>query len=340
MKKIFPKVLLYSKKYSIKGSYRRKIPYITDIDVVNILYPNCDIDYIYQRLIDIINNVDENIIITAITCGVDNRFRLDNYDQEKIDEIYLLLDKNDQDKINNIRNEYIDNHDKIVFYVNEIIWKYYKLRWSTDEILNNNKELSNNINVTFKDILQKNSYLLVQYYIKVNNYYIGIDVVGLYNKIDLTTAYNNAAAYQAKLANYAREYYFMLWPMKYYFRDNKEVRDKLEDIIECKYGLFKQTLVQITSFNELLENKKMTIGVAKTFVKNILENTKNLKNFKSHVIYKIKKIKISDNTIPELNLLLKDLYMEINNCVNNQCKSIFFEFLKLIPEEDRSKFYF
>src|SRR5277367_3613824 len=89
MGKFFHKILLLPNSYVIKGSFRRKIPYITDIDIVNKVYPVINRGTIYQRLIDLVNVVhqDDDIIMVQITCGTDGRFKVTDANPKEISQI-------------------------------------------------------------------------------------------------------------------------------------------------------------------------------------------------------------------------------------------------------------
>ena len=121
-----------------------------------------------------------------------------------------------------------DGHDSIfrssqLFYANELIREYYKIRWLPGDIITGYRELRTGIVANFSDILRKQSSFVIQYICKIRSYYIGFDVVIIYDKHNLKSSYEKAADYHIKLAGYNREYYYMLFPFRYYFRHNKAV---------------------------------------------------------------------------------------------------------------------
>jgi hypothetical protein len=50
-KKILLKILLIPEKYIIKGSFRIKIPYVTNIDVIREVYPEINENNIYEKIL-------------------------------------------------------------------------------------------------------------------------------------------------------------------------------------------------------------------------------------------------------------------------------------------------
>src|SRR5437762_1886822 len=103
--KIFRTILLAPDKYTIKGSFRRKIPYVTDIDVVNEVYPEINRTNIYLHLKKLVENVlsqKDRIILAYAKCGVDERFKLKNGTDEEIYWIKPLLTPEEIDNINTV----------------------------------------------------------------------------------------------------------------------------------------------------------------------------------------------------------------------------------------------
>lgn len=338
---LIPKLLLNPSRYAIKGSFRRKIPYITDIDIVSNTYPEINQDNLYQKLVELIVSIKDDfpdIILTTITCGTDERFKFTEYDDDKIKEIKKLINPSNALVIDHILNKYSDE-SKRLFFINEIIWNHYKLRWTPDEVEKNEKILPGNKIVHFTDIISDECTLLMQYYVRVNSYYINFDVVNNYKKCSVD--YVALTDYQIKYANYYNEYYYMLFPFRYYFKSDKKIRDRLEYIIEKKFGLYKQLMVQIGNYHDLFKNNHLNDEIASSIIKNIINDSKYLPSFKSNCIKKIKEISLenSPDKIEKWNTALNVLYDEINMTVNTLAKKYFFEFLKLIPKDQQHKYY-
>ncbi|AQN68481.1 hypothetical protein [Saudi moumouvirus] len=344
--KLLPKLLLIpdKDKYSIKGSFRRRVPYVTDIDVVNNVYPQINKNNICENIINQINKIlnDPNIILVYITCGTDDRFKITTGSEEELNQIKKLLNDKEKIEFENILEKYSEDQSKKIFFLNEIVWEHYKIRWKPQDILNGYINLPENLNKNFNDVVKNNNNLLLQYYVKLGNYPIGVDVVINYDNIDLSQAYKNAGHYQLQLANYSREYYYMLFPLRYYFKNNKEISKEIDDIIEKKYGLYKQLMVRINDYTTLYESGNLDIKTATDIVLSIIRDVKNLKDFTSDTIYQIQKVAINNSPqvkMEDWNTLLKILYKEINFDVNKKSKKYFYHYINLVPKPDVSQNY-
>ena len=343
-KKIFKDVLMVPTKYVIKGSFRRRIPYVTDIDVVNEVYPEINGSNIYEELKKLINRVLKNpqIILVYVTCGVDDRFRINTGSDKELADMRKLLSYDDAIKFDSVLEQYKDNFDKKLFFISEIIWKYYKLRWSPKNVLDNNMELVGGVNITFTNVLETSSSVLLQYYVKIDDYPVGIDVVIVYKPTNMKMAYQSAGEYQLKLSNYSKEYYYMLFPFRMYFRNNKKILDELENLIEKKMGLYKQLIVRIDVYETLYQTKNLTLVIAKQIVSSIVKDLYSLSNFRSNTVKKIKDVFLvsrDEDKLSKWNVLLQILYDEINQLANIIAKKYFFEYLQLVPENIRTKYY-
>lgn len=343
--KVFPRILLVPDKYIIKGSFRRRVPYVTDIDVVNEVYPQINKYNIYEKVIEQIVKLGDpgnsDLILVYVICGTDERFRPIDGSDEEINRIMELLYDDEKEEINLVLNKYSNDEEKKLFFLEESLKKYYKLRWTIEEILNNEKILRGNISVTFEDVAKNNTSLLFRYFVKVNSYPVGIDVVVNYEPIDMMKAYGQAAEHQLKYSNYNREYYFMLFPFKYYFRKDRKISSELEDLIEKKFGLYKQLLVRIETYSKLYSTNNLDIRTATGIVTSIIKDLTRLPDFKSNIPNKIREVAM-DNP-PEVKMsqwevLLNVLYDELIWTLNSLAKKYFYKYLKIIPDDLRNKF--
>ena len=118
-KKLFRQILLLPSKYDVKGSFRRRIPYITDIDVVNEVYPQINECNIYGELVKLINRIlaDKNIILVYVTCGVDQRFKIVTGSDIELASMRLLLCGDDAEKFDIVVEQYKNDLDKKLFFV-------------------------------------------------------------------------------------------------------------------------------------------------------------------------------------------------------------------------------
>ena len=347
VKKILvPKLLIDPNKYVIKGSFRRRIPYVTDIDIVNDVYPKINENNIYTELVKLIKciNQDQSIILISITCGTDERFRIKTgSDQELVKIRELLQNKEEIEQFDTIIKKYQNDVEKRIFYANELIWKYLRLRWKPQEVLDNRKILSQDLVIKFTDIVKENVMLLLQYFVKINDYPIGVDVIVNYKPMGAVgTYYTSINDYQIKLANYAKEYYYMLFPLRAYFRNNREIYQELENLIEKKFGLYKQLMVRIDTYHILYDTKNLDIRTATTIVTSIVSDIKYLPDFTSNTITKIKEV--AQNNPPEVKMrewyiLLNVLYDDIDMAASVSAKEYFFKYLNLLPENLKGKYY-
>ena len=342
----FPKILLLPDSYVIKGSFRRKIPYITDIDVVNKVFPTITRSNIYPKLINLMERAyaDNDIIIVQITCGVDERFRITDGNDEEIKKIKNLLDDDEKLELGKIIEKYSDDTDKKVFFINEFIWPLYKLRWTPYQILNNSMDLRASHRVSFEEVIQSSSSILVQYYLKIGTNLLGVDVVIQYDEIPSERkSYEEAAKYYLKLSNYKKEYYYMLFPLKNYFKSTKkDIYNELEDIIEKKMGLYKQLMVRIDAYRMLCVTGNLDINLAKNIIVNLIKDVARLPNFSSNVISKIQEISMNNDPqykMNQWNVLLGPLYDHINNAASVAAKEYFYNYLNMIPESKQDDYY-
>lgn len=343
--KIVPQLIIHP-NYSIKGSFKRRIPYVTDIDIVNIVYPDIDENNVYQKIVQLIqkNSLNKDIIMINITCGVDDRFKLVNAESDELNQIEQLLHDADLDQFNSIIQKYQNDKTKMIFYLNELIWKYYKLRWTPQEVLENQKILPGNVQVKFTDIVKLNSVILLQNFIKIGSYPIGVDTVIYYKQINMEQSQNAILNYQIKYSNYSKEYYYMLFPIRNYYRrtHNKELYHEIDDLIEKKFGLYKQLMVRIDSYHMIYDSKLMQIDTATSIVKSIIKDVNYLPHFHSNVIHKIQKVALNNtpNTkIKEWSILLDVLYDEINTAVSVEAKDYFFKYLQTMPKDLQNQYY-
>ena len=341
----FPKILMVPNKYMIKGSFRRKVPYVTDIDIVNTVYPQINKTNIYDNLVTLIKRVqkeNDKIILAFIRCGYDNRFKIVTAGNDEIEPIKKLLTTNEAKEVDLIMEKYHNNQIRKIFYLNEIIWPFYKIMWSPQEVLDNKKILRAGIPLKITDVLQENSSLLLSYFLRIGSYPVGADVVVVYDKVDLKNTYEAAGNYQIRYANYAKEYYYMLFPFRYYFRDDKEKLNELNEVIEQKFGLYKQLMVRIDTYLTLYQNNLLDITTATGIVNSIVKDVAKLSDFKSNILSKISEASLNnppDVKMAEWNILLDTLYDEINFAANSAAREYFYKFLNMLPENKRDQFY-
>lgn len=338
-KNIIPNIIL-SPKYIIKGSFKRKIPYITDIDIINNVYPSINKNNIYSSLLSLIKKISKNpnIILLKIICGRDSRFNLDSLSE--IDNIKPLLNIDQQHELDFIINKYSDPDQKL-FYINNLIKPYYKLRWTVTNVIDDKMILPGSKEISMIDTLHNNSFLIIKYYVIIKTFIIGFDIVITYEPVNFNKIYKTFHNNQIKYSNYLNEYYYMLFPLRYFFKKNEDVLSKLNNIIDKQFGLAKQILAQIEIYQDLYNNHKLSIKIASMIILYILTYTSKIP-IQTNILQKITDVAIDnypDVKMKEWNILLITLYDEIYQYMNINSKNYFFEFLSLIPKNIQKKFF-
>jgi len=343
----FPIILLDIKKYIIKGSFRRRIPYITDVDIVNNVYPEINKDNVYEKillLIEALYNYNQNatyeIQLMYIRCGVDERFRISEVpDANKINEIKKLLAEEENKEIDKVMAKY-KNSIKIIFLINKILKPYYNLKWTPHEIINNNITIKNNIELKFTDIIEKNTTMVIRYFTMFDKHPLGFDVAVFYGNVDLTSLYKEITEYNIRELNYTKDYYYMLFPLKRYFKKHDTViYNKLNYLLEYKYGIYKQIMSKIDFFEVLYRRNLLTIDNAKKIIDGIIEDLESNKLFNTNVKTYIENEINTNQNIGNWHMLLNVLYKELNDFLSEKSKSYFFHYLNMISNEDKENFY-
>lgn len=344
--KILPKILL-GPKYKIKGSFNRKIPYVTDVDVVNYVNPEINKTNIREALIKLIKPLelsDPHIKMIYITCGADDRFKLNSYSDTEIAKLKKLLKKEEILELNKIIETYKSDPEQKLFYINEMIRPMYKLRWELNDIIENKIKRRENHIITFDSVIQNNCSMTLRYFVEIKSIPIGFDVAVYYEKVNCFKIYENAAKRTIQISNYKKDYYYMLFPLKYYFRSDLIIKNELDDIIEKKFGLHKQIMVNIDTYHLLYVLKKLDIKTATNIVTKIIQSIEtHIPNVaKSNTLNMIKKT--AENNPPNIkmsdwNIQLDVLYDELLEIANIGCKDYFFKLLELIPSDRRKDFY-
>jgi hypothetical protein len=330
-------------EYVIKGSFSRKAPYVTDVDIVSDISGKIDEDKIYTKLLELIKKFsfdnDGDTLLVRITCGYDEKFYLKTGDQNEMDAIKKLLTPSEVDRFDAIMMKYHDDETKMIFYLNQMMWEWYRLRWSPHEIRDNEKILKGGDKITFTETFQKNKIFILQYFIRVGSYPIGFDVIIYYKEFDVANMYKIAAIRDQLEANYNKEYFCMLYVVRYYFRKDRTTWHAINDLIEKKYGIYKQFCSRIKTYTRLYETKYLTFKTAIIIVNGIMNDIHYLSDLDTNIIDKIKMVS-DDKTdkITKMNnwyTLLKILGEEIFYMLNVQAKDTFYEYFNKIPQQDR-----
>lgn len=334
--KILPKILI-GPRYKLKGSFKRKVPYVRDIDIVNYVFPETNKSNVKDAIIKLIASLEEqdNIKLLYVTCGVDDRFQLNIDSRVEIDKLKKLLKEDEIEEVDRIVKKYQNEPEKKLFYINEEFRNCYKLRWEPKCIIQNKLKRRGGVEFTFDSVIDNNCSLTLKYYINIKSIPIGFDVAVYYEKVNCVGMYENETKRTLKVSNYQKDYYYMLFPFRYYFRDNKKITAELANRIEQKFGLYKQIMVRIETFKMLFDTKNLDIKMATNIVTSIIQSIEaNIPAVaKSNTINMIKKT-ASNNTpktkINEWNIQLQVLKDELLQIANAGSKEYYFKLLELV----------
>ena len=234
--RILPKILLIPNKYKFAGSFKRKVPYVTDIDVVSNVNPEINSGNIYDKVLKLIEKFKteeySDIIFIHVICGVDERFDLKTGSDGELNKIKVLLDENDRIEIDDIQRKYShDNDKKILSY--KIISKYYKLRWTRENIIKNEMTLAGGIIIKFTDVVKKNQLMTFQYFVNINAQPVGLILLLIMSQLIWDNYILTQLQNRLQVPISYKEYYFMMFPLKNYFGDiNKQIYQEMSDIIK------------------------------------------------------------------------------------------------------------
>ena len=208
-KECLQKVLLNVSDFRLKGSFKRRVPFVTDIDLTNT--SKIPVGDLYQKIVDLIKKLPSDIIFLQLGCGTDNRFKLQTGSDEELLSIRDLLSEEDRLILDKVVTEHSESDDqkmeqRKLFFINEIIWdKYYKIRFLKDEIISDKKILTGGKEITLRETINANSSLVLQYSVIFGNYPIGPDVAVYYTEsVDEQNIYKGAHDYYYLLSNYKK----------------------------------------------------------------------------------------------------------------------------------------
>ena len=354
-KLIIPNLLLANCGYNLKGTFKRKAPYVTDIDIfARMCLEKVNDGNIYElvtKKIDYLSNTKFKffeLIVAYVTCGNDNRFSIGDEYTKDIERIIDLVDDNDKIKINNILEKYSNDQRALIYHVRDVIWdKYYKLRWTVEEIKNNEKDVAGNIQVTLTDILKENSMINTKYYVTIKNDVVGFDVLTPYKRFKPSpTLQRDLTEFYVNQSNYSNEVYYMLFPLRRYFFDKDEkLYKKIDDIIEKDYGIYKQIMVNIDSYHDMYCLKILTTSFAVKLYLSIMGAIGTIINdgFRSETYDKLKEIPPNRETVStdihKWARLFAFLYRDIDIYLNKHVCGVYNKFLLKVPENDRPNVY-
>lgn len=345
-KNFISEILINTKRCYLKGSFKRKIPYVTDIDIVNTVYPEINDTNIYQTVVDFLKKVDKNqkLILAYINFGFDDRFKLNDFSNQELNKIKSFLNKDEQLELENLLTKYSNDIDKKIYFITEFLYPIHNLKWTSQEIIENKKQLRQNKIVTFTDFISLDIYLVFKFFFKVKAHIVGCDFIVQYKQI--RNAPFDVFKYEVQLSNYNREYYWMLYIFrKYFFTRDKETYNELYKFTELKCGIHKQMLTIIKTYQILYQYKKLTIDTAKIIIINLISSCIKLPTFREinlDLVNKIINVSKDNDANTKINLwnnLLNTLFDQINIYLNNISEKQFDFYLNKIEPSDRKYYY-
>jgi hypothetical protein len=337
-KKILPKITIGP--YKIVGSFKNKALYMTDVDLINNTYlENIPMTEMYKRLLSLLNP-GCNIHFIYATCGFDERFQVNSIDD--VSCLTPLLNEKEKENIQIILHQYQNEPDKSLFFINELLRDHYSLKWTENDIRKNYLELPGQKVIKFTDVLLQDIRIIMRYYIMVGTFPLGLDNGIYYLKTDLTDFFRKHKMRSYLHSYFLEEYYYMLMPLRSYFHHrNPDIYREINNIIEKKYGYYKQLMTVIEMYHKLASKNLLSFQTAKMIIIGIINDlTKkdDLMNF-------VKKIKecthINDQKekMKEWGNTLSIMYEKVNNQLSKNCKDDYYYYLSLVPKEDKCSYF-
>ena len=348
-KVIIPKVLLIKDRFIYTGSFGRKAPYVTDIDTYSVVYPDLTEVNIYPELVKLVKRAaaDRDLILLYIRLGTDDRFRIsENTLIEDAARIRLLLPPYQQLELDDIMTKYADDTTHAAYTIGRLVRDYKRIQWTPDEVVRGRKKLAGNLEITMSEALKANPFLLLRYYIMIGSVPVGLDVVVYYNETAGSPDYKqDTAAIHILQPNYENALYYVLFPIRSYFRrhDRATFRE-LNNIIDNKYGSYKQLMVKIGDYDELYEEGYLDPQMASSMVRSIAADTAKVLGERNAIITQLRDVTNSkdsaDTKLRKWGILLHVLDDEIRLTLNSLLKPELYEYLNRMPESLRRQHYF
>lgn len=344
-KHILPKILLISGNYSTYQGEPLPI-YLTDFHVAQVVYPKINPTNIYEAIIKTIKKIDKDdeIFITTIKCGTDDRFQLFSIDKNNTKHIRSLLDDKEKEKFDYIIKKYQTDLGKQLLKVNEFLEPFYRLDWSTKEIIDDAKKLRGNKKIKFSEVLAENAFFMIECLTKLNTQLIGINTIIIYQPYDRDIAQTLELFYQLHLSIPSKKDYYLLYLLGNFFRnaENKEITNEIDTILEKTLGLYKQLIFIIDGYQWLYQNNFLDIETAKGIIANVLNDIPYIPDFKSNVPDKLRDV-ATNNTpatkMHEWGILLTVLHFELGISMNSIAKGYFDNYLNKLEPYKKKNFY-
>lgn len=280
MRKVLDKILPFKKgsTYDIKGSYKRKIKYITDIDVV-LKLPKyfstlSDTDFgkivskILRKYMFSLPN-DENYIFVHMITGDDDRFTI-----KTKDDLTKLFDQQMIDVTD------MDNFLKMsVAEINEHLSSYKKLRWTKKEVIKGIKVRFGKEFLLSEVLSNKRLFTLVSasFY---NDYIYSFDITCLDRQIKLSDIYQRYYEPAIQRANNEGYPYFILRLIGRFLdhtKTDQNLSNEIFEIVENKLGAYKQLMLRAQLVQKLIIEHLLIKGQLRRIYKTFYDDFYELK---------------------------------------------------------------
>ena len=356
---IIPKLLLKTDRYEIKGSFKRKVPYVTDIDIVNNIYPEVTQKTIHKEILQHLTKLKAHpsISLIHVTVGTDQRFVFEKGTDSEAQAMDQYLTSEESQLVGSIMQKYPESDalsasgrltsqgmSKRLFYLKQATKHLVKLRWSEEEIKADLKILRGDVKVKFSDSLLKSKTVLFKYVAPLEGYVVGFDMAVYYADIDaVAEIYQKAADRHIQFASYHNEYYYMLAHVKRYFFDKVPTLIAISNVIEKKFGMYKQFVTQIEVYEQLYAYDKLTYQLAKAIAVGLFRDVPKLRDFKTNALKQLGRIALDskldpDQKMDQWHIILSVLKSELQTTVNTRAKPDYYQYVKMIPIADRAKY--
>jgi hypothetical protein len=308
----------------LKGSARNKnIKYPNDYDLYEVIESNKPKEDIINFFYDVVKNITNQILKKDNVYLIEFKFGID-------DDLYLT----DEQILNkNYRNEFYKNKlttqeiNKINKITNkEELLKYcqnlYKLRWTTNDILNK-FIMNNNKKILFNDAFNIKSLIKIDIIAFINKKFIEFSNIFNISKITENEKYTSEQYKEKMLKDiekYKKQNNIFKALKRRYNLDRKN--QKIINFFNSKTGKIYHFYSNLETIKILLENYKniSTISKVKESVNFLIEENKELNN---NILLELQKIIKTKSTISIIKILDK-VKEQLLNIVNTETK----QFLK------------
>jgi hypothetical protein len=340
---IIPMILI-SPKYFYIGTFAKKYPYVSDIDITNIIDCSKPLSSKskFDKIMSNINLDNKNILFNYISCGYDDRYLIIDpvKDLERLINKHLLSDKDIND-LNLIISKQTELQGQIVS-MQYYLTKYSTIRWTKKEIQAGIKVLKGDKVITFNDELNTNYTAIFHFFVIYNNYYIPMDLAlvcdnAIESKPATLIMANRIIPNVYLYMKYNKEYYFMLKGMLKYFYSKPEYAE-INRIIEYKYGIYKQLLIQISHLAYLISDKLIPIRIQSRIINNIVHDLYKYIKINDPELNELSVIIPSDSNSKRIVQILDRMYDIVNTKMNLLTKNSYYKYLALLPIDTQQMF--